>query len=255
MTKPPLEDKDPSAVRLQKVLATAGVASRRAAEELITAGRVSVDGEVVQIQGVRIDPALAVVRVDGERIPVAPGQVYLALNKPEGTVSTMNDPEGRPCIGDMVADRNERLFHIGRLDIETEGLILMTNDGEAAHRLAHPSFGVPKLYRAVVTGPVPKDIGRRLRAGVELEDGMVSVDDFRVVDQVGKEAQIELTIHVGRNRVVRRLMAEVGLPVRRLVRLQFGPIRLSRLHPGGVRLLSRHEQGALLDLIDMSPSR
>ncbi len=255
MTKPPLEDKDPSAVRLQKVLAAAGVASRRAAEELITAGRVSVDGEVVQIQGVRIDPALAVVRVDGERIPVAPGQVYLALNKPEGTVSTMNDPEGRPCIGDMVADRSERLFHIGRLDIETEGLILMTNDGEAAHRLAHPSFGVPKLYRAVVTGPVPRDIGRRLKAGVELEDGMVSVDDFRVVDQVGKEAQIELTIHVGRNRVVRRLMAEVGLPVRRLVRLQFGPIRLSRLHSGGVRLLSRHEQGALLDLIDMSPSR
>lgn len=255
MTKPPLEDKDPSAVRLQKVLAAAGVASRRAAEGLIAAGRVSVDGEVVQIQGVRIDPALAVVRVDGERIPVAPGQVYLALNKPEGTVSTMNDPEGRPCIGDMVADRNERLFHIGRLDIETEGLILMTNDGEAAHRLAHPSFGVPKLYRAVVTGPVPRDIGRRLKAGVELEDGMVSVDDFRVVDQVGKEAQIELTIHVGRNRVVRRLMAEVGLPVRRLVRLQFGPIRLSRLHPGGVRLLSRHEQGALLDLIDMSPSR
>ena len=255
MTKPQLEGQESAGVRLQKVLATAGVASRRAAEELITAGRVSVDGEVVRIQGVRIDPASAVVRVDGERIPVAPGQVYLALNKPEGTVSTMNDPEGRPCIGDMVADRNERLFHIGRLDIETEGLILMTNDGEAAHRLAHPSFGVPKLYRAVVTGPVPKDLGRRLRAGVELEDGMVAVDDFRVVDQVGKEAQIELTIHVGRNRVVRRLMAEVGLPVRRLVRLQFGPIRLGRLHPGGVRLLTQHEQGALLDLIDMSPSR
>ena len=255
MTKPPLEGESPSGIRLQKVLAAAGIASRRAAEDLITSGRVSVDGEVVRIQGVRIDPSRAVVRVDGERIPVAPGQIYLALNKPEGTVSTMSDPEGRPTIGDMVADRSERLFHIGRLDIETEGLILMTNDGEAAHRLAHPSFGVPKLYRAVVTGPVPKDIARRLRAGVELEDGMVSVDDFRIVDQVGKEAQIELTIHVGRNRVVRRLMAEVGLPVRRLVRLQFGPIRLGRLHPGGVRVLNQHEQGALLDLIDMSPSR
>lgn len=255
MTKPPLDSNDAPGVRLQKVLAAAGVASRRAAEDLITAGRVSVDGTVVQVQGMRIDPAQAVVRVDGERIPVAPGQVYLALNKPEGTVSTMHDPEGRPSIGDMVADRKERLFHIGRLDIETEGLIVMTNDGEAAHRLAHPSFGVPKLYRAVVTGPVPKDLERRLRAGVELEDGMVSVDDFRIVDQVGKAAQIELTIHVGRNRVVRRLMAEVGLPVRRLVRLQFGPIRLGRLHPGGIRLLSRHEVGALLDLIDMSPSR
>ncbi len=255
MTNPPLEGERFAGIRLQKVLATAGIASRRAAEELISSGRVSVDGKVVRIQGVRIDPATAVVRVDGERIPVAPGQVYLALNKPEGTVSTMSDPEGRPCIGDMVADRDERLFHIGRLDIETEGLILMTNDGEAAHRLAHPSFGVPKLYRAVVTGPVPKDLGRRLKAGVQLEDGMVSVDDFRVVDQVGKEAQIELTIHVGRNRVVRRMMAEVGLPVRRLVRLQFGPVRLGRLHPGGVRLLSRHEQGALLDLIDMSANR
>lgn len=255
MTKPSLEGHSPEGIRLQKVLASAGIASRRAAEDLIASGRVSVDGSVIRVQGVRIDPTQAVVRVDGERIPVAPGQVYLALNKPEGTVSTMSDPEGRPCVGDMVADRSERLFHIGRLDIETEGLLVMTNDGEAAHRLAHPSFGVPKLYRAVVTGPVPKDIGRRLRAGVELEDGMVTVDDFRVVDQVGKEAQIELTIHVGRNRVVRRLMAEVGLPVRRLVRLQFGPIRLGRLHPGGVRLLNQHEQGALLDLIDLSPSR
>lgn len=254
MNKPAVQGEVPG-IRLQKVLAAAGVASRRAAEDLITAGRVSVDGAVVRVQGVRIDPTTAVVRVDGERIPVAPGQVYLALNKPEGTVSTMSDPEGRPTIGDMVADRPERLFHIGRLDIETEGLILMTNDGEAAHRLSHPSFGVPKLYRAVVTGPVPKDLGRRLRAGVQLEDGVVSVDDFRVVDQIGREAQIELTIHVGRNRVVRRLMAEVGVPVRRLVRLQFGPIRLGRLHHGGVRLLSQHEQGALLDLIDMSPSR
>lgn len=244
-----------SGTRLQKVLAAAGVASRRAAEELIAAGRVSVDGEVVRVQGMRIDPGRAVVRVDGERIPVAPGQVYLALNKPEGTVSTMSDPEGRPCVGDMVADRPERLFHVGRLDIDTEGLLIVTNDGDAAHRLAHPSFEVPKVYRAMVTGPVPRDLGRRLKAGVQLDDGMVTVDQFRLVDQVGQEAQIELTVHSGKNRVVRRMMAEVGLPVRRLVRLQFGPIRLGRLHVGGVRQLTRHEHGALMDFLDKSIDR
>jgi len=231
------------------------VASRRAAEELIASGRVSVDGEVVRVQGMRIDPGRAVVRVDGERIPVAPGQVYLALNKPEGTVSTMSDPEGRPCVGDMVADRPERLFHVGRLDIDTEGLLIVTNDGDAAHRLAHPSFEVPKVYRAMVTGPVPRDLGRRLKAGVQLDDGMVTVDQFRLVDQVGQEAQIELTVHSGKNRVVRRMMAEVGLPVRRLVRLQFGPIRLGRLHVGGVRQLTRHEHGALMDFLDKSIGR
>jgi 23S rRNA pseudouridine2605 synthase len=251
VTKPQVDGEN-SGIRLQKVLASAGVASRRAAEELIAAGRVSVDGEVVRVQGTRIDPERAVVRVDGERIPVAPGQVYLAVNKPEGTVSTMSDPEGRPCIGDMVSDRPERLFHVGRLDIETEGLILVTNDGEAAHRLAHPSFEVPKVYRAVVTGHVPRDLAGRLQQGIELDDGPVRVDQFRLIDQVGQQAQVELTIHAGRNRVVRRLMDEVGLPVRRLVRLQFGPIRLGRLRPGGVRLLSRAEQGALLDLIDLS---
>ena len=255
MNKSKVEDEGLSGIRLQKVLATAGVASRRASERLIDEGRVSVDGEVVRVQGRRIDPARAVVRVDGERIPVVTGQVYLALNKPEGTVSTMSDPEGRPCVGDMVADRPERLFHVGRLDIETEGLIVLTNDGEAAHRLSHPSFEVPKVYRAVVTGPVPRDLGRRLKAGIDLDDGPVAVDDFRVVDQVGQDAQIELTLHSGRNRVVRRMMAEVGLPVRRLVRLQFGPIRLGRLHPGGLRLLTRHEQGALLDFLDMSTDR
>jgi 23S rRNA pseudouridine2605 synthase len=245
----------PEGIRLQKVLATAGIASRRAAEDLITAGRVSVDGAVVRTQGMRVDPTRVVIRVDGERIPTAPGVVYLALNKPLGTVSTMQDPEGRPCVGDMVADRPERLFHVGRLDIDTEGLLLVTNDGEAAHRLAHPSFEVPKVYRAVVSGPVAKDVGRRLRAGVELEDGPAAVDAFRLVDQSGGEAQVEVTVHLGRTRIVRRLLDEVGLPVRRLVRLQFGPIRLGRLRPGGVRLLTRHEQGDLLDLLDLSANR
>jgi 23S rRNA pseudouridine2605 synthase len=239
-------------VRLQKVLADAGVASRRASEALIDAGRVSVDGEVVTTQGRRVDPRNAVVRVDGERIPVQTGQAYFAVNKPLGMVSTMSDPEDRPCLGDLVADRSERLFHVGRLDVETEGLILLTNDGDLAHRLSHPSFEVPKVYRAVVSGRVPRDLGRRLKEGVELDDGPVAIDGFRVVDQTGQQTQIELTIHVGRNRVVRRLMDEVGFPVRRLMRLQFGPVRLGRLKPGGVRHLTRHEVGELLDLVDLS---
>ena len=238
--------------RLQKVLADAGVASRRAAEALIDAGRVSVDGQVVRVQGKRVDPQRAVVRVDGERIPVRTGQVYVAVNKPVGTVSTMSDPQGRPCLGDLVADRSERLFHVGRLDIDTEGLILLTNDGDLAHRLAHPSFEVPKVYRAVVRGRVPRDLGRQLRRGVELDDGLVSVDAFRVIDESNGMSQIELTIHSGRNRVVRRLLEHVGYPVTRLARLEFGSIRLGRLKPGGLRVLSRHEVGALLDLIDVS---
>lgn len=246
---------DTEGIRLQKVLAAAGLASRRGAEELIAAGRVTVDGVPVTQQGVRVNPATAVVHVDGERIPVAPGMVCLALNKPVGMVSTMRDPQGRPCVGDLVADRPERLFHVGRLDIDTEGLLLVTNDGNLAHRLAHPSFEVPKVYRAVVSGPVPRDAGRRLRAGVDLEDGPAAVDSFRVVDQSGGEAQVEVTVHLGRNRIVRRLLAEVGLPVHRLARLQFGPVRLGRLHTGGVRLLSRHEQGALLDLSDKTAHR
>lgn len=247
MTNPPVKGEG---IRLQKVLADAGVASRRAAEGLIEAGRVSVDGTVVRVQGMRVDPDLAVIRVDGERIPVRRGMVYLAVNKPEGMVSTMADPQGRPCLGDLVADRGERLFHVGRLDIETEGLILLTNDGALAHRLAHPSFGVPKTYLAVVNGRVPRDLGRTLRGGVELEDGPVSVDDFRVVDESGGRTQLELTLHSGRNRVVRRLLEHQGYPVVRLARLQFGPIRLGRLKPGGVRVLSRDEVGRLLDAVD-----
>lgn len=241
-----------SGIRLQKVLAEAGVASRRASEQLIEQGRVSVDGAVVRVQGMRVDPQRAVIRVDGERIPVSAGQVYLAVNKPEGVISTMSDPQGRPTVGDLVADRSERLFHVGRLDVETEGLILLTNDGAAAHRLAHPSFGVRKVYRAVVTGQLGRDFGTRMRAGVQLDDGPVKVDEFRVIDQTADQAQIELTLHVGRNRVVRRMMDELGYPVKRLVRLQFGPIRLGRLRPGDARRITGAELGRLLDEVDLS---
>jgi 23S rRNA pseudouridine2605 synthase len=235
----------PSGVRLQRVLAAAGLGSRRACEVLIDEGRVEVDGRVVTAQGTRVDPATAVIKVDGMRIASAPGHVYLVLNKPRGVVSTMSDPEGRPSLQDYVADRAARLFHVGRLDTDTEGLILLTNDGELAHRLAHPSYGVTKTYLAEVTGPVARDVGKRLKAGIELDDGTVSVDSFRLVSQIGNRVMIEVALHEGRKHVVRRLMAEVGHPVARLVRTDLGPIALGHLKPGKTRKLSQQEIGSL----------
>jgi 23S rRNA pseudouridine2605 synthase len=232
-------------VRLQKVLAAAGVGSRRACEELIAAGRVSVDDLIVAEQGVRIDPARSVVKVDGIRVVTAPNAVYLAANKPRGMVSTMSDPQGRPCLADLVADRPQRLFHVGRLDADSEGLVLLTNDGELAHRLTHPSFEVAKTYLAQVSGPVARDLGRRLRAGVVLPDGEIRVDSFRVVGSEGGAAMLELVVHEGRKHLIRRLLAAQGYPVQRLVRTAIGPIRLGQLRPGRVRPLNSREAGEL----------
>jgi 23S rRNA pseudouridine2605 synthase len=232
-------------IRLQKVLAQAGLGSRRACEQLIAAGRVEVDGRLVREQGLRVDPRQSVIRVDGARIATTPGLVYLVLNKPRGVVSAMTDPQGRPCLGDFVADRRERLFHVGRLDADTEGLILLTNDGDLAHRLAHPSHGVPKTYLAEVSAPVPRDLGARLRRGVELEDGPARVDRYRLVGATGGRAMVEIVLHEGRKHVVRRLLAEVGHPVHRLVRTRIGPVTLGTLAPGQLRHLTRHEVGAL----------
>ena len=166
------QDHPPQAIRLQKVMAAAGVGSRRACEVLIDKGRVEVDGKKVREQGMRVDPDTAVIKVDGLRITTSKHLTYLALNKPEGVISTLSDPEGRPNVGDYVFGRKERLFYVGRLDAETEGLLLLTNDGELAHRLTHPSYEVEKTYVAEIEGPVPRDIGKRLREGVELDDGM-----------------------------------------------------------------------------------
>lgn len=233
-------------VRLQKVLAAAGVGSRRACEQLIAAGRVEVDGEVVRTMGVRVHPGRVVIKVDGLRVGTeAAGLVHLALNKPAGVVSTMSDPEGRPSLGDYVEGRRERLFHVGRLDADTEGLILLTNDGELAHRLSHPSYEVAKTYLAEVHGPVARDVGRRLREGVELDDGVASVDSFRVVGRTGSRVMVEVVLHEGRKHVVRRLLTAVGQPVERLVRTRVGPIRLGDLRPGRSRSLSAAEVGQL----------
>lgn len=242
----PVDVHVPDGVRLQKVLASAGVGSRRACEQMIAAGRVSVGGSVVTELGVRVDPATAVIHVDGMRLQLDTTRVYLALNKPRGVVSTMHDPEGRPCLGDLVGQRNERLFHVGRLDVDTEGLLLVTNDGDLAHRLQHPSFEVRKTYLAEIPGPVPRDLGRRLRAGVELEDGPVAVDSFRMIDSRPGKALVEVVLHEGRNHIVRRLLAEVGHPVLQLVRTRIGPVSLGDLMPGKTRPLSSAELGALM---------
>jgi len=233
------------AIRLQKVMAAAGVGSRRACEELIAAGRVTVDGDVVQGQGRRVDPSTAIVHVDGLRVNLRPDLVHLALNKPRGVLSTMSDPRGRSTLADFVADRPQRLFHVGRLDADSEGLILLTNDGPLAHHLTHPSFEVGKTYLAEVTGPVRASVGRRLSSGVDLEDGPVRVDSFRVVNTVGRRVSVELKLHEGRNHLVRRLLAEVGHPVSRLVRTAIGPVQLGGLRVGTVRRLSAAELGLL----------
>jgi len=242
---------EPSGTRLQKVLSQAGVASRRAAEELIAEGRVSVDGEVVRQMGRRIDPTVAVVRVDGARVELRDDVVHLALNKPRGMLSAMSDDRGRPCVGDLVAGKDDRLFHVGRLDADTEGLLLLTNDGELGHRLMHPSFEVPKTYLAEVPGPIPRELGRRLREGVQLADGPVRVDSFKVVDSFAGKAMVELVLHEGRKHVVRRLLDEVGHPVRRLVRIAIAGVQLGPQRPGSLRALSQPELGSLYEAVGL----
>ncbi len=242
---------DPAGVRLQKVLASAGVGSRRACENLIAEGRVTVDGEIVREQGVRVDPETVVLHVDGRRVQLDDTIVTMALNKPAGVVSTMHDPQGRPSLEGLISNREHRMFHVGRLDAETEGLLLLTNDGELAHRLAHPSFAIPKTYVATVTGRVRPAIGQQLREGIELEDGTAKVDSFRIMDTAPSTTMIEVILHEGRNRIVRRMFEEVGHPVIRLVRTQIGPVRLGDMRPGRTRVLGRTEVGALMAAVGL----
>ncbi|TQM26275.1 pseudouridine synthase [Nocardia bhagyanarayanae] len=241
--------------RLQKVLAKAGVASRRAAEEMIEQGRVEVDGAIVREQGLRIDPQTAVVRVDGTRVVVRDELVHVALNKPKGWQSTMSDDLGRPCVGDIVAERiaaGQRLFHVGRLDADTEGLLLLTNDGDLAHRLMHPSFEVSKTYLATVNGEVNnKIIGKRLRDGVELEDGPAKVDRFQVLELGEGRSLVKIVLHEGRKHIVRRLLDAVGHPVTRLVRTHIGPVALGDQRPGTLRVLGRDEIGKLYEAVSL----
>ena len=244
-------DPDAQGERLQKVLARAGVGSRRVCEDMIDEGRISVNGKVVRVQGMRVDPDTVVIAVDGRRIDIRNDKVTYAMNKPFGVITSMSDDRGRPTVGDMMGDLAAGLVHVGRLDQDTEGLLLLTTDGELAHRLAHPSYQVKKTYLAQVSGSVHRDLGRRLRKGVELEDGPVTVDSFQLVDTHAGQSVVEIVLHEGRKHIVRRLLAEVGLPVTRLTRTAIGPIDLARMRTGTIRKLTRQEVGALHDLVGL----
>jgi 23S rRNA pseudouridine2605 synthase len=230
--------------RLQKVLASAGIGSRRACEELIAAGRVTIDGKRASL-GDKVDAETAVIHVDGERVVTDTKSVYIAMNKPRGVVSTMADERGREAIADYLGSLEQRVFHVGRLDADSEGLLLLTNDGGLAHKLMHPSFGVAKTYLAEVGGPLPRAVGRALLKGVELEDGPAKVDAFKLVQAVQRTALVEIVIHEGRKHIVRRLFEEVGHPVNRLIRTAIGPVRLGDLKPGRTRRLTNAEVAAL----------
>jgi len=246
-------DAAPEGVRLQKALANAGVASRRVAEQLIAEGRVRVNGEVVTELGTRIDPAVDLIDVDGTAVQLDQTKRYVMLNKPTGVVSSMRDDRGRPDLRRFTKEWPERLYNVGRLDADTSGLLVLTNDGELAHVLAHPSFGVTKVYIAKVEGRVTPQTISRLTKGIELEDGPIAADKARLLDTSGGSGRgagslVELTLHSGRNRIVRRMMAEVGHPVIELVRRQFGPLHLGTLPVGRTRELTKVERGALLTL-------
>lgn len=234
-------------IRIQKLLALAGVASRRRSEELMLDGLVEINGEVVTRLGTKVDPARDVIRVDGKRLPPISEKVYFAFNKPAGVTSTMSDPHAARTLEDFVADRPERLFNVGRLDVETVGLLFLTNDGDFAQRVAHPSFEIMKTYVAEVEGQVFPRIVKQLLAGVTLEDGPVEVNAAKVIQATAAKSIVELTIHDGRNRIVRRLLAEVGHPVTRLSRTQIGPVKLGTLKAGEMRELTPDELGELLD--------
>lgn len=223
-------------IRLQKVLAAAGIGSRRYCEILIEQGRVEVDGIIASL-GDKADPEQAVIRVDGKRIPTAAGLSVLALNKPKGMLTAMADDRGRPCVGDLLADRPDRLFHVGRLDADTTGLLLLTNDGTLANRIAHPTHGMAKTYVATVNTPLPKGLTNRLQQGVQLDDGPARAESARITSKVSGRAMVEVVVHEGRNRIVRRMFEAAGSPVVELTRTRIGPVTLGNLRPGQLRPL------------------
>jgi 23S rRNA pseudouridine2605 synthase/16S rRNA pseudouridine516 synthase len=241
-------DELPDGIRLQKVLAAAGVASRRVAEDMIAAGRVAVNGRIVTEPGRRIDPARDRVAVDDTPVQVDTSRRTVVLNKPVGVVSTMRDEQGRPDLREFTERYEERLFNVGRLDQDTSGLLLLTNDGDLAHVLAHPSFGVEKTYVALVSGQVAGRTLSRLTQGIDLDDGPIVADRARVLGTKRGATLVEVTLHSGRNRIVRRMLDAVGHPVQELVRRRFGPISLGDLAVGATRDLTRNEQSGLLAL-------
>ena len=229
-------------VRLQKVLADAGIASRRASEQLIVDGRVSVDGIQILELGTKIDPEISKVEVDGESISMKKTKVYLAFHKPVGVLSTMSDPDGRPSLGDYFKDRNERLFHVGRLDRDSEGLILLTNDGDLAHRATHPSYGMVKKYLVEIEGVLSKEQISQILQGISLDDGLARALEIKTIREVNpKHSWVEISIHEGRYHIVRRIFEHFELPVLRLIRTDFGSIALAETGVGRYRKLNEVE--------------
>ena len=239
--------------RLNKIIADAGIASRRAADQLILEGRVSVDGEVITELGNKFDPEICDIKVDGESLSISKSKTYLAFHKPAGVISTMSDPEGRSNLGDFFKDRKDRLYHVGRLDKDSEGLILLTNDGELAHRATHPSYGLEKRYLVEIEGEFNKQLSDQLLQGVRLEDGLaraVKVIHVRAVSR--NHHWVEITIHEGRYHIIRRLIESLGLKVLRLIRLDFGPISLGDMKPGRHRVLNSQEMTNLFNLLKLN---
>jgi pseudouridine synthase len=235
---------DASVERLHKFLSQAGVASRRKCEELIAAGRVKVNGETVSLAGSKVDPEHDRVEVDGKPVALPKRHVYWLLNKPAGYVSTVRDPQGRPTVIDLV-NQAERLYPVGRLDLDSEGLLLLTDDGELTQRLTHPSYEHEREYQVLVEGRPTQNALQRLRAGVELEDGLTSAADIAVLRTDAGRTWLRLVIHEGRKRQLRRMCDAVGLPVRRVIRVRMGPLTLGDLRPGQHRPLTAQERTQL----------
>jgi len=239
--------------RLNKIIADAGIASRRAADQLILEGRVSVDGEIIIELGGKYDPEINDVKVDGESLSINKSKTYLAFHKPAGIISTMSDPEGRANLGDYFKDRKDRLYHVGRLDKDSEGIILLTNDGDLAHRATHPSYGLEKRYLVEVEGEFNKQMSDQLLQGVRLEDGLARAMKAVHARAVSKNHHwVEITIHEGRFHIIRRLIESLGLKVLRLIRLDFGPINLGDMKPGRHRVLNSQEMTNLFTLLKLN---
>jgi 23S rRNA pseudouridine2605 synthase len=232
-------------VRLNKILAQAGLTSRRGADRLILEGRVAVNGALVTEPGAIVDPAVDRVRVDDEPLPVAPAFCYVLLNKPAGYVSSRSDPRGRPVVTDLLGGIRARLYPVGRLDTDVEGLLLLTNDGALTHRLLHPRYGLPRVYEATVTGTVRSADLARWRAGVVLDDGPARAEDVALVRRGGGETVLRLTFREGRKHEVKRYCERLGHPVHHLRRIGFGPLTLGGLRPGQRRHLTAAEVRAL----------
>ena len=239
--------------RLNKIIADAGIASRRAADQLILEGRVSVDGQIIIELGGKYDPEINDVKVDGESLSINKSKTYLAFHKPAGIISTMSDPEGRANLGDYFKDRKDRLYHVGRLDKDSEGIILLTNDGDLAHRATHPSYGLEKRYLVEVEGEFNKQMSDQLLQGVRLEDGLARAMKVVHARAVSKNHHwVEITLHEGRFHIIRRLIESLGLKVLRLIRLDFGPINLGDMKPGRHRVLNSQEMTNLFTLLKLS---